>query len=248
MLVGAHCRDILQTSQGQDYGLRGTDDVDFGLALANWAAFYDLTQGLTPTGHTGVRFNVDGVPMDLMPFGAVEHPDGVVTPQPQDEPISVWAFQEVFNHADSLALSAGTIRIPTIPGYVALKLAAWLDRSAWGNYKDASDLAAAMHWYADSDDVSARLYADDAGADILVQYDVDPTRGAIHLLGQEVADLIGTDRRSELSARWPGKRGALLPVEMDLPHASGWPSDVRRRLERLNAFERGVGLTLTQIE
>jgi predicted nucleotidyltransferase len=57
-----------------------------------------------------------------------------------------------------------TCRAPTIPGYVALKFAAWLDRSAWGKYKDAGDVAAAMYWYAESDDVVERLYAGDVGA------------------------------------------------------------------------------------
>ncbi|MEJ7742888.1 MAG: hypothetical protein WKF73_10245 [Nocardioidaceae bacterium] len=249
MLVGAHSRDILHASQDQAFGLIATDDVDFGVALVNWTAFNDLTANLERTGHTGVRFTVGGVPIDLMPFGDVERPTGVVTPQPRDESLSVWAFQEVFDHADTLALpTAGPIRIPTVPGYVALKLAAWLDRSVWGKYKDAGDLAAAMYWYAESNDVIDRLYADDAGAEILVRYDVDPARGAIHLLGHDVADLIGPHRRGELMDRWPGELGALLPTEMNLPTATGWPSDVSRRLERLNAFESGLGLDLTQVE
>lgn len=248
MLVGAHCRDILHASQGQGFGLIATDDVDFGVALADWTVFDDLTANLQRTGHTGVRFSVGGVPIDLMPFGEVECPPGVVTPQPRDESLSVWAFQETFGHANTLALpSAGTIRIPTIPGYVALKLAAWLDRSAWGKYKDAGDLAAAMHWYAESRDIVERLYTDDVGQDILVRYDVDPTRGAIHLLGHDVADLIGPRRHGELMARWPGERGALLLSEMNLPTATGWPTDVRRRRERLNAFESGLGLRSTQV-
>lgn len=249
MLVGAHCRDILHASQDQAFNLLATDDVDFGIALASWTAFDDLTANLIPAGDTGVRFIVGGVPIDLMPFGDIERPAGVVTPQPRDESMSVWAFQETFDHANTLALpSVGPIRIPTIPGYVALKLAAWLDRSSWGKYKDAGDIATAMHWYAESNDVFERLYADDVGADILVRYDVDPTRGAIHLLGHDVANLIGPRRHSELTDRWPGKRGTLLPAEMKLPSAIGWPSGLDRRLERLNAFEGGLGLPLTQVE
>ena len=111
MLVGAHCRDILHASQDQAFGLIATDDVDLGVALANWTAFDDLTANLKHTGHTGVRFTVGGVPIDLMPFGDVERPAGVVTPQPRDESLSVWAFQEAFDHANTLALpTAGTIR------------------------------------------------------------------------------------------------------------------------------------------
>jgi predicted nucleotidyltransferase len=249
MLVGAHCRDILHASQDHTFSLIATDDVDFGVALANWTAFDNLTANLERAGHTGVRFTVGGVPIDLVPFGDIEYPAGVATPEQRDESLNVWAFQETFDQANVLTLpTAGPIRIPTVPGFVALKLAAWLDRSVWGRYKDAGDLAAAMHWYAESSDVFERLYADDVGADILVKYDVDPARGAIHILGQDVADLIGPRRHSELITRWPGVPGPLLPHEMNLPAAIGWPSDVRRRLERLNAFESGLGLGLTQVD
>lgn len=246
MLVGAHCRDILWATQGQNVQLRTTDDVDFGVALANWVAYDDLTSRLEPAGDTGIRFQVEGVPTDLMPFGPIEKPVGEVTPQGRNESMSVWAFQEVFDHADQLTLPrAGTIRIPTIPGYAALKLAAWLDRSAGLEYKDAADLAVAMQWYSDSEAMIDRLYADDAGTDILVRYEVDTSRGAVHLLGQDVAELIGSERCDELRHRWPGDRATLLPVEMNLPPATGWPPDTGRRIGLLNALESGLGLDLT---
>ena len=248
MIVGAHCRDILHAHQGHSIDLLSTDDVDFGVALPSWTAFEEITGHLETAGHTGVRFTVGGIPIDLMPFGDVEHPAGMVTPKSRGEAISVWAFREVFDRSHTLTLpTAGTIRIPTIPGYVALKLAAWLDRSAWGKYKDAGDLAAAMHWYAESDAVIERLYGDEAGEDVLVRYDVDPVRGALHLLGQDVAALIGPDRLRELEARWPGGSGTLLLSELNLSTSPNWPSDLQLRRERLNAFENGLGLPLTQI-
>lgn len=249
MLVGAHCRDILHASQGHGFGLVATEDVDFGIALTNWTAFDNLAANLESVGDTGIRFMVGGVPIDLMPFGNIERPPGVVTPQERDESMSVWAFQEAFDRADVLVLpTAGRIRIPTIPGYVALKLAAWLDRSAWGKYKDAGDLAAAMHWYCESNDVADWLYEDEAGIGILVQYEVDPARAALHRLGSEVLGLVGIERHNELAARWPGERGDLLPGQLDLPYASGWPSTVSERLQRLNAFERGLDVQLTTLE
>jgi predicted nucleotidyltransferase len=82
IVVGAHCRDILQSALGHEFGLRTTDDIDFGLAVANWAAYDELTRELKPTGHTGIRYEVANVPTDLMPFGAVEKPPGTVSRQP----------------------------------------------------------------------------------------------------------------------------------------------------------------------
>jgi len=224
MLVGAHCRDILHSRQERAVSLRATDDIDVGIALAGWAAFEELTSRLTPSGDTGIQFDVHGIRTDLLPFGPVERPPGSVTPPRRGEPLSVWAFAEVFDHADTLVLpTAGHIRIPTVPGYVALKLAAWLDRSAWGQYKDAGDIAAAMHWYIESSAVSDRLYTTDDGVEVLVTYDVDPTRGAVHLLGRDVAGLVGPDRLREIQERWPGERGELLPIELSLSAVTGWP-------------------------
>jgi hypothetical protein len=147
MIVGAHCRDILRGASGPDSGLRTTEDVDFGLTLADWAAFDELTKELEPAGNTGIRYQVADVPTDLIPFGDLEDPSGTVRPA-RREPINVWGFSEVFQTSRPLPLpDAGTIRIPTIAGYAALKLVAWLDRSAWGAYKDASDIATVLHWY-----------------------------------------------------------------------------------------------------
>lgn len=74
MIVGAHCRDILRSASGQKSGLRTTEDVDFGLALSDWAAYNKLTRELQPTGNTGIRYHVAGLPTDLMPFGDLEEP------------------------------------------------------------------------------------------------------------------------------------------------------------------------------
>jgi predicted nucleotidyltransferase len=92
MIVGASCRDILQSALGHAFALRTTDDIDLGLAVANWAAYDELTGQLPMVGHTGIRYQVVGVPADLMPFGAVEDPPGTVTPTARHEPMSVWAI------------------------------------------------------------------------------------------------------------------------------------------------------------
>jgi predicted nucleotidyltransferase len=44
--------------------------------------------------------------------------------------LSVWAFDEIFAASWPLKLSPNlTIHIPTVAGYAAAKLGAWLDRS-----------------------------------------------------------------------------------------------------------------------
>lgn len=154
LLVGAHCRDILHSAFGHDFPLRTTTDIDLGLAVANWVAYDELVGRLSPVGNTGIRFQVARATADLMPFGPVEDPPGTVTPASRRESISVWGFAEVFAAALPLQLPhAGIIRIPTEAGYAALKLAAWLDRSSYGEFKDAADIAAVVYWYSKSPNV-----------------------------------------------------------------------------------------------
>jgi predicted nucleotidyltransferase len=243
MIVGAHCRDILRSSLSQESGLRTTEDIDFGLALADWAAYAGLTSELEPTGNTGIRYKVADVATDLIPFGELERPAGTVDPPARHEPISVWGFTEVFEASRPLVLPrAGTIRIPTLAGYAALKLAAWLDRSAYGKYKDASDIATVLYWYSQSPAVFALLYETEDGIDILIQEDSDQSVAAARVLGQDIADVIGRERLAELTARWPGSRADSLYVGMTVTNAPRWSSSPTRRQELVRGMERGLGL------
>lgn len=52
---------------------------------------------------------------------------------------------QVYATADAVRFGGGPeIRLPTVAGYVALKLKAWIDRSAVYNEKDAPDLGLAL--------------------------------------------------------------------------------------------------------
>lgn len=241
MIVGASCRDILQSALGHDFPLRATADVDLGLALANWAAYDELTGALPAAGNTGIRFEVAGVPADLMPFGAVENPPGTVMPAAHQEPLSVWGFAEVFGDALALPLPGGaTVRIPSVAGYAALKLAAWLDRSAYGEYKDASDIATTLYWYSHSAHVDARLYDTADGIEVLLQEDSDDAAAAARLLGEDIVNVVGNTRLSELTGRWPGPHGDILHQSMTVTNASGWPRSADRRGALVRAMGRGL--------
>ncbi|MEU4158455.1 hypothetical protein [Actinoplanes sp. NPDC026670] len=243
LLVGAHCRDILQSAFGHEFPLRATSDIDLGLAMANWAAYDELVGSLRPAGDTGIRFQVAQTVADLMPFGPVENPPGTVVPATRREPISVWGFSEVFKVALPLELpSAGTIRIPSAAGYAALKLVAWLDRSAYGEYKDASDIATVMYWYSTSPAVETHLYEAEHGQDLLVEEGLDNTAAAVRVLGEETAGIVGAKRVSEIAGRWPGMPGEILVRHMNVTNASGWPDDPRRRAALLQAMARGLGI------
>jgi predicted nucleotidyltransferase len=241
MVVGARSRDIFQSALGYDFPLRTTTDIDFGLAVRNWTAYDELTDVLPGVGDTGIRFQVANTVADLLPFGSVERPPGTVTPPARREPMNVWGFAEAFEASLPLGLpSVGVIRIPSLAGYTALKLVAWLDRSAVGEYKDGSDIAAVLYWYSRSPEIEAFAYETSHGQDLLVQEELDTAAVACRLLGEEVGRVIGPERRSELAERWSATAKDLLYHHMTVTHAPGWTGSEERRRQLIQALERGL--------
>lgn len=240
MLVGAWCRNILHRALGHDFETTATRDLDLALALASWDAYRTLANSFPKVGHTGIRYRIAGFDVDLLPFGEIEDPEGIVEPPTREVPFSVWAFAEIFAASLPLALAPNLeVRVPTVAGFTATKLGAWLDRSEYHETKDATDLALSLHWYSENRDVQDRLYDTADGNDILIAEQSDVQRAAANLLGVDVAGLIGPQRLSELLARWPGD-AALLTRSLQIRGASGWPAELGRRQELVGALSRGL--------
>jgi predicted nucleotidyltransferase len=240
MLVGATCRDVLHTALGHTFATTATQDLDVALALSSWDAFRSIAASFPSIANTGIRFRIVDIAVDLLPFGAIEDPQGFVEPPSRHEAMSVWAFDEIFTASLPLPLSPTiTIRVPTPAGFAAAKLGAWLDRSAWRETKDAADLALVLHWYIESAEVTDRLYETAVGNAILVAEGSELPLSAVHLLGRDVAATIGRERVAELLARWPGDREFLVR-ELTLRGGPAWPQDLDRRRDILVALTRGL--------
>ncbi|MFS0704710.1 hypothetical protein AB6N23_09335 [Cellulomonas sp. 179-A 9B4 NHS] len=169
MLVGALCRDVLHREWGHSFPLRRTGDLDLALAIDGWETYDEVVRELPrASGPAQVRHRIAGTMVDLVPFGGVEHPDGAVPLRRDADPLDVLGFRDVWADARPVALGDDlVIRLPTVAGYTALKLASWAARSRYGEYKDAGDLACASYWYLHSSTVEDRLYGDEHGQRIL---------------------------------------------------------------------------------
>lgn len=203
MLVGAAARDALHAALGHgDLPLRGTSDVDVAVALPAPDDYRRLTERFRRLGSTGIRYEIAGVPTDVMPFGSIEDPTGKASVHGgRDEAIDVWGMREVHAGAACLVLGNGvSIAIPSPAGYTALKLAAWMDRAPHGQDKDADDLAVAMYWYTRSAQVEDSLYAH--RQQLLLHHDLDVPVASAAALGADVASLLGPARASDLRRRW----------------------------------------------
>lgn len=212
LLVGAECRNLLHKALGHTTRLTTTTDLDIGIALDDWPAYLSLTEKLTAlaTSGTGIRYLIADTAVDLLPYGEVELPPGTVTPPTRGDAISVFGLREVADSATSLTLPCrGSILVPTVPGFVALKMQAWLDRSPSGEYKDAGDLAVACRWIADAQDASERAWSE-LGEDVMAALDYDQTLASVRLLSRDVAACLGEQTARQLAANWSSVDSQLL--------------------------------------
>lgn len=211
MLVGAFCRDLLHHRSGVRLELRRTSDTDFGIAIDDWDVQSRIDASFPRVGGTGIRYAIANHTVDLMPFGEIEDPEGTSTPPRRSEGFSVFGFQDVFTRATDLVLpTAGAIKIPTAPGYAALKLAAWLDRHPYGATKDASDIAVIISWYTNRQDLIDELYGSDTGLQLLERFDYDPDHAAIGVLARDIADCLAPQRQEELKGRLKSSNISLM--------------------------------------
>ncbi|MBG6099086.1 hypothetical protein [Nocardioides luteus] len=247
MVVGARARDIIHAALGHTTPTTTTSDLDLALGLRSWTAYQRIIAEFPPTpgNANDIRYTIADCPTDLLVFGAVEDPPGKATPPPRKEPIDVWAFEEIYDSSLAIDVGGGTeIRIPTVAGYTAAKLAAWLDRGAPNDlfvYKDASDIALAMHWYSSSDLVTDLLY--DTAAGVLEVEGYDVTNASYHQLGLDVVETVGIDRHRELLARWTADQLETLAEHLALPNERQSASREERlahRREALGALTRGL--------
>ena len=238
MVVGAGCRDILHHALGHRFPTSATHDLDLALALSSWDAYRSIAGAFPRIGDSGIRFRIAETIVDLLPFGDIEGPEGEAQPPTRDGPFSVWAFEEVFAHAQPLRLPTGTTAtIPTVAGYATTKLAAWLDRSEWLEVKDARDLALIAYWHEHSKKIRGRLYETELGNAALIAEEADVPRAAAHLLGMDIAATIGERRLTELTARWPGNIGLLV---REFSVAGTPPLDMARRRAVIDALTSGI--------
>ncbi|MGX1806792.1 hypothetical protein ACWIGI_13840 [Nocardia sp. NPDC055321] len=201
MVIGAHCRDLLHAAWGHTDTLRSTSDVDIAVAVDGDAEYRRIITALPRSGTTEIRVSIAGIAVDVVPFGEIENPAGTTTLPGRAQSLDVFGFREVFDHSVELPLSSGhRTRIPSPAGYAALKLKAWCDRSANGEYKDAADIATVCGWYERDTDIQSSLY--EARTDLLIEAELDVDLAALHLLGEEITNVLGQLRVAELSAAW----------------------------------------------
>jgi predicted nucleotidyltransferase len=156
LIVGAFARDLhLVYGTPKIKPGRETRDVDFALAVPDWPAFHQLNDHLVASGaftRSAVRHrlrHLDGLPVDLVPFGAIETVERKIEWPPHgDEVLDVFGFREALGAADEVVLPSNVrARVVSLAALALLKILCWDDRHVTSPRKDAHDLMLVLRNY-----------------------------------------------------------------------------------------------------
>jgi len=249
-LVGAMGRDLLLVHVFGRPVYRATQDFDFGVAVESWDRFEAATQALIHEGfveHPMITHRLlfqrrgweHSIPIDIIPFGGVASPEGVLAwPPKADFIMTVAGFAEALSAAVHVRSRDGlTIPVASLAGLTLLKLFAWRDRQAH-NAKDAADLYLIMSNYADAGNID-RLYGGELHHLEATGFDLE-TAGA-RLLGRDTSSLCNSSTRAMLAALLADATAMDRLVDQ-MSH--GWVDEAHRLvvLRDLNEFRAGFAL------
>lgn len=226
VITGAFARDLhLLYGCGIDMQ-RKTEDIDFGLAVADWAAFAALREGLSTSGNfqasPGVAHRLrhgNGLPVDLVPFGSIETVERKISwPPAGDVEMDVFGFREALASAHPVTLPGHVqTRVVSLAGLALLKIVCWQDRHYQFPRKDAHDIALILqHYLAASNE--ARLW--DEFSDWTQRDDFE-----YELAGPQ---MLGHDMRLLLDAPGRGFVAGLLLAQADPDQPGVLPSEMSR--------------------
>ncbi len=234
MLVGAHCRDVLQLAGGFDQDGGATHDIDLAIQAESLEAYNRIALGLLKAGDSGIRFRVSHEIVDLVPFGDAENPKTRMARPPRGpDTLNVRYYLEAFEHSLVLPLPSDTppIRIPRLEGYVLLKLQAYADRAQFHRYKDLEDLILILGWLEDTwqdakldtNLISAAFnrYGDDF--DIASLPAIDLATRVLQLAGGDLSELLmALPNNSNPQVEKVLNRGQLVGQELLSNSAINW--------------------------
>ena len=205
-LMGAAARDLmLRSAHGIDTG-RKTEDVDFSVMVNDWEAFQDLREGLLqhrqfvartgPATHR-LRHVHSGLPLDVVPFGAIEQADRTIAWPPEHRTVfDCFGLREAFGASVPVVLPGGvTLQVASIPALALLKIAAWHDRQQSQPGKDAGDLLLYLRHYLDCNQLD---HAAAEHTDLFEVTDYDHEQTSARLLGRHIVHLLDAASRARV--------------------------------------------------
>jgi len=203
-VIGATARDIVFEHAYKIPVSRATRDIDLAVQVATWAQFHSLKNALIATGQfaSGKMMQrvhyLEQLPVDIVPFGAIENESNISWPPDDSVKMSVAGFDDALYATQTVRLRESPlleIPVATPAALVILKLMAWQDRAA-EHSKDAIDLAFILRWYLNTGQTDRLL---EQHTDLLAG-DVDFEQSGARLLGRDIAHIVSIQTQHKLQA------------------------------------------------
>jgi predicted nucleotidyltransferase len=186
LVVGATARSLISI------GLRGTSperrtaDIDIATEVESWDEFTGFVGDLERQGRSVHRFVVEGTEVDVLPYGGIEQADRTIR-WPDDHVMNALGLREAVGSALTVILPGDiSVKVPSIPALVLLKVFAWQDRHH-DDVRDALDLRTMIEWYSAENHLD-QLY--DEHFATLEEFDYEPTQAGAWLLGSRIPELL----------------------------------------------------------
>ena len=247
VVVGAAARDlVLHYGYGARI-VRATADIDFGIQIADAAAFESLMTRLAASGYTKSDMphrliSPDDVKVDLVPFGPIATADGeVVLPPDKTHKMSIVGFQDACDSADQVTIHTNPeilVPVASPAGVALLKLVAWTDRAADAKRKDASDLAYLMENYERIPEIAAIIYDNTA---VLESLDWDPALAGSLVLGKATKEIASEEAQAVIARMRNGEieNRTIEHLQFDMCRNGYDDIELQRKVAFLEAFFRG---------
>jgi predicted nucleotidyltransferase len=202
-IVGATARDILLQHAHDIHSTRATLDIDIGVLVSDWDQFQTLKEALVRTGTFSSTRQVqrliydDELLLDIVPFGGIAEDNGSISWPPEfDIEMSIVGFQECYQHAIAVQVSAEpdlVVKVVALAGLAILKLVSW-DDSSERRGKDAVDLFVIIKNYIAAGNMD-RFFEE---ADILKEENSNYDRSSARFLGREMAKIASQAAKDKL--------------------------------------------------
>jgi len=199
------------------------------VAVASITDLQERTRHLTGPNASGVRYRVEGVAVDVIPYGDIAS-DGWVEPS-EGVVLDVTGMREAAATAVAVTLDDElVVKFASLPAMVALKVVAWGVRHPHTN-KDAQDLALLL------DASHSGVFEEDCWADEVSAplWDYEPALVGPYRIGLAISQSFSAPSITRLSA-------VLTGVELDRLVAH-LPSRAVPRAEQLEALRAGLGIS-----
>jgi predicted nucleotidyltransferase len=244
LIAGAFARDLhLHHAWGVPVQ-RQTGDVDFALAVNDWAAFALLREQLINTGKftesRGLPHRLrhcHGLPVDLVPFGTIETGQRQIAWPPAGEVVmDVFGFSEAQATAVRVDLPEGVqAAVVSLPALAWLKIVCWQDRHRRSPGKDAQDLQLILNHYLDAGN-EPRLW--DEFLPWTQEDSFDYLLAGARMLGHDIAEQLDTKALARVSdivtQQANTEQPGVLPGQMNPRSPEGAVMQLQALLKGLN--------------